>query len=80
MEHTPMTTASPSPTAGCFQIRFRSAFLHGQSMAFPCDERGEVDMDLLSEAGRRDYLFARVITRRDCTAPEIVATPTHKNQ
>ncbi len=70
-----MTTAAAISTELCFQIRFSSAFLHGRTVAFPCDAHGEVDMDRLSADGRRDYLFARIMIRRECSHPEVV--PAH---
>ena len=50
-------TATASVSNPChFQIRFRPLLLQGRSVAFPCDDHGNVDMDRLSEAGRREYL------------------------
>jgi len=66
-------TATASVSNPCyFQIRFRPLLLQGRSVAFPCDDHGNVDMDRLSEAGRREYLFARIMTRRDRLSPEVV--------
>jgi hypothetical protein len=64
-------TASVSSTCH-FQICFRGVMLPGRSAAFPCDDCGNVDMDQLSEACRRDYLFARIMTRWDRPIPEVV--------
>ena len=61
----------PSTTASTFQIRFDSSFFADRAVAFPCDERGQVDMDQLSEAGRRDYFFARIMTRLAHLEPEV---------
>jgi len=64
--------ASP-PRATRYQICFRPACLQNRCVAFPCDERGVVDLDGLSEAGRRQYLFARIVTRVEHVHPELVA-------
>lgn len=58
-----MNVTGPTSDSHHFQIRFRSSFLPGRTVAFPCDDHGNVDMDRLSEAGRCDYLFARIMTR-----------------
>jgi hypothetical protein len=45
---------SVSP-ASRFVLRFESLFDPGRGLAFPCDERGEVELDRLSERARRNY-------------------------
>ena len=35
-----------------FALRFQSLFNQGRAMVFPCDARGEVDLDALSERAR----------------------------
>lgn len=39
---------------------------------FPCNARGEVDLNQLSEASLRDYLFGRVMMRLRCIDPVII--------
>ena len=70
-----MSVTAFIPTSCMFEVRFRSSFLQGQALAFPCDARGKVDMDRLTEAGRRDYLFARIMIRRERVRPEVVQSP-----
>lgn len=70
-----MRAICPVSSTSKFQIRFRSLFLQDRTVAFPCDERGYVDMDRLSEASRHDYLFARIVTRLECLEPEVVLSP-----
>ena len=67
-------TATPTSISNTshFQIHFRSLLLQGGTVAFPCDDHGTVDMDRLSEAGLREYLFARIMTRLDHLRPEVV--------
>jgi hypothetical protein len=67
-----MTTGASISMDLSFQIRFSSAFLYGRTVAFPCDAHGQVDMDRLSDEGLRDYLFARIMIRRECARPEVV--------
>ncbi len=59
---------------GRFQLCFRSRSLDGETVAvaFPCDERGEVDLDQLSDEERRNYLFARIVTRHSNIPPELL--------
>jgi hypothetical protein len=68
----PRTTAIS--TVSMFQIRFQALPAQCRTVAFPCDAHGTVDMDRLSEAGRRDYLFARIMIRRQRVQPEVVAS------
>jgi hypothetical protein len=65
-----MNTASLQTSAG-FQLRFRSLHREGRGYAFPCDERGCVPMDALSERARNNYLFARAMVGRDYAPPEL---------
>jgi len=64
-------SASSTPAPG-FRIEFRTTFLQGRAVSFPCDARGNVDIDALSESGRSDYLFARIMTRRERPRPEFI--------
>lgn len=54
-----------------FQLSFRSLFNSGRGYAFPCDERGQVDMAYMSERARNNYLFARAMVGRDLSPPAI---------
>ena len=53
-----------------FELRFRS-FDRRQCFAFPCDPKGRVEMDLLSERERINYLYARAMVGRDLAAPAV---------
>ena len=59
-----------------FQLCFRSLFGHGRALSFPCDGRGQVDMDRLSEPMRNNYLFARAMVGRDFQVPSLVSAAT----
>ena len=54
-----------------FEIRFLSLFTEGRGLAFPCDAAGLVDLDVLSERGRLNYLYARAMVGREYGTPAI---------
>jgi hypothetical protein len=66
---------NPSPSA--FELRFNSLFDEGRGLSFPCDARGIVDLDRLSERARNNYLFARTVVGREFTHPAVRALPLH---
>ena len=66
-----------SNAPACFELRFQSLFDAGYAYAFPCDAEGHVDMDTLSNAARRNYLYARTVVGRDFSVPRVVPGPTH---
>ncbi len=57
-----------------FVLRFESLFDPGRGLAFPCDERGLVELDTLSERARRNYFYARVVVGREYATPAVVRT------
>jgi hypothetical protein len=56
-----------------FQLRFQSLFDPGRGYAFPCDERGQVDLDALSDNARNNYLYARAMIGREVATPAVCA-------
>jgi hypothetical protein len=60
-----------------FQLRFRSLFDPGRGYAFPCDQDGQVDMDLLSESARNNYLYARAMIGREVATPAVCLAAMH---
>lgn len=68
-----MTTAPSSQ----FQLCFRSLFNPGRGYAFPCDPKGHVDLDGLSERARNNYLFARAMVGRELAVPDLVQAELH---
>jgi hypothetical protein len=52
-----------------YQLCFSALGAGGRSLAFPCDARGQVDIDSLSEAARNDYLFARAVVGGEFARP-----------
>ena len=59
-----------SPT-GRFQLRFESLFQQGRGLAFPCDGKGQVQLDDLSERARCNYLYARAVVGREFATPTV---------
>ena len=56
-----------------FELAFEPLAREGSRLAFPCDGRGEVALDTLSEACRNDYFFARKVIGAAFHAPRVVA-------
>jgi hypothetical protein len=54
-----------------YELRFESLFHAGRALAFPCDARGGVRLDALSEKALQNYLFARAVVGRDYASPTI---------
>lgn len=63
--------------AHAFQLCFRSLFNAGRGFAFPCDPRGQVDMDGLSDNARNNYLYARAMVGRELACPAVEALALH---
>ena len=60
-----------------FVLHFPSLFASGRGFAFPCDERGEVDVAALSPRARANYLSARGAVGRDLGVPAVIAHQRH---
>jgi len=60
-----------------YEIRFQSLFHEGRALSFPCDEQGQVAMDLLSERARDNYLYARAVIGREYASPMVRPALTH---
>ena len=70
--------SSTETTSACsFELRFESLFHPGRALAFPCDPKGCVELDRLSEAARCNYLYARAVIGRDYASPAIVRGSQH---
>jgi hypothetical protein len=54
-----------------YQLRFQSLFHPGRALTFPCDERGAVELDTLSERARQNYFFARTVIGREFATPAV---------
>lgn len=65
-----LTATQPAEPSAC-TLLFRSLFRAGRGFAFPCDLRGNVDMDALSERARNNYFYARAMIGRELTYPSV---------
>jgi hypothetical protein len=64
-------------TSSAYQLCFRSLFHSGRGYAFPCDPRGEVDLDHLSERARNNYFYARAMVGRELSPPAVETSQLH---
>ncbi|CAN7729158.1 hypothetical protein LJR290_006958 [Variovorax sp. LjRoot290] len=63
-----------------YELCFRSLFHSRPGFAFPCNARGEVHLDGLSERARNNYFYARAMVGRELAPPSVaqhaaIATP-----
>jgi hypothetical protein len=72
-----MTTRPMPLPAAQYELRFQSLFEEGRGFAFPCDARGEVDMDALSDRARENYLYARAVIGREVAMPAVRRSDLH---
>jgi hypothetical protein len=70
-------TPSSMIQSNSHQLCFRSLFNSGRGYVFPCDAKGLVDLDTLSERARNNYLYARAMVGRELTVPAVEATVLH---
>jgi len=73
-----MSDATTTETTPRFshQLRFASLFDPSRALSFPCDRRGEVQLDGLCERARNNYFFARTVVGRDYAHPTVIALET----
>ena len=62
-----------TPTCAEFEVRFDDLFHCGRWLTFPCDAKGHVDIDALSERSRNNYLYARAMVGREYSLPFVSA-------
>ncbi len=69
-----MTNVSNQPRErAAYELRFQSLFDEGRGLAFPCDARGGVDLEALSERARNNFFFARAVVGREFAMPVVLA-------
>lgn len=65
-----MSNPSEEPGgAGRYELRFEGLYCFGRSYAFPCDAHGNVDLALLSEQARSNFLRVRASVGREFLTP-----------
>jgi hypothetical protein len=60
-----------------FELRFQSLYHSGRGYSFPCDCRGQVDLDQLSDVARNNYLYARAMVGREVAVPAVRPCVVH---
>jgi hypothetical protein len=60
-----------------FELRFQSLFDNGRGFSFPCDLKGQVDLDRLSDRARNNYFYARAVVGRELAFPAVQRTVLH---
>jgi len=56
---------------------FESLFAPGSGYAFPCDARGQVDLDALGPRALDNYLYARAVVGRELACPAVEPSALH---
>ena len=64
-------------TTHSHQIRYAALSGRGPDLVFPCDARGCVEMDALSDRARNNYLYARAVVGWVYAAPAILPCDLH---
>jgi len=60
-----------------YELRFQSLFDSGRGFAFPCDPKGQVNLDKLSDRARDNYLYARAMVGRELAFPAVKPAAMH---
>jgi hypothetical protein len=56
-----------------FELRYQGLFDPGRGFSFPCDAKGRVELDRLSERARVNYLYARATVGFELAAPIVLS-------
>lgn len=59
------------PPASDYVLRFDALSQGSRGLAFPCDAKGRVDLDALSERARHNYFYARTLMGREFAFPVV---------
>ena len=60
-----------------YELRFQSLFHSGRALAFPCDDRGEVQWNTMSERARTSFLRARDAVGIEFATPAVQLSDLH---
>jgi hypothetical protein len=74
MHTQPLSLAASTPS---YELRFESLFDPGRGLTFPCDARGSVALDSLSEKARNNYIYARAVVGREFATPCVCRRDLH---
>jgi hypothetical protein len=67
-----METSQHTPRPAGYALCFLSLNPPRRTLRFPCDARGQVELDGLSRPALRDYLYARVVMGRELAMPRVL--------
>jgi hypothetical protein len=73
-------TAAPHSAAVAsarYELRFQSLFHSGRGLSFPCDQRGEVHWESMTERARESFLRARQGVGREFASPAVQLSDLH---
>ena len=59
-----------------YELRFVGISDERRNCSFPCDKRGQVNLDGLTDRGRTDYFYARTVVGRELSAPTVALVST----
>jgi len=68
-----MNLSSELAASAEHQLYFASLLALGRALSFPCNCRGEVLFDRLTERARNNYFLARTTVGRDYGVPIVIA-------
>ena len=54
-----------------YELKYQSLFDAGRALCFPCDARGQVLLNALTERARANYLYARAVVGREYAYPRM---------
>ena len=72
-----MNSQMPLDASASYELRFQSLFNEGRALAFPCDARGSVELDALSDQARNNYLYARAVVGVEFAVPAVRRRDLH---
>lgn len=64
-------TTAPTAIQPGFELRIMSLTNSGRGFSFPCDAKGNVDLDAMSERTRNCYFGARALIGREYACPVV---------
>ncbi|MBL8312992.1 MAG: hypothetical protein JNK55_04515 [Rubrivivax sp.] len=67
-----METSQPAPRPARYALCFQSLSPPRRTLRFPCDARGRVELDGLTEPALRQYLYARVVMGHELAMPRVL--------
>ena len=64
-------------TSTRFELCYQSLFHSGRGFVFPCDQKGQGELDRLTDRARNNYLYARAMVGRELFAPAVRPATLH---